>query len=544
MKAIKYKYLSIAVILGAFVSMTSCLGDLDTIPISESDVVGETVYGKELSAYQSGLAKIYAGFAISGNQGEDNQSDVAGVDGGSQASFLRGLWNLQELASDEAHCCWIGNDAGINDLNNITWNSTNPFIKGFYYRLFYQVNLVNEFLRETTDSKLSGRSMDESNQAEVRIYRNDARFMRALSYYYLLDMFRNVPFVTEESVVGKEPPLQIMAKDLFNYIETELLEIESGNLLNSFVGYDSKNYGRVTKAAVWTLLSRLYLNAAIYIGEDKYTESLTYSNKVLAVGYQLEPVYVDLFKADNEKSKEIIFPIRYEGSDTQTWGGMTFLLCSTVPSSMQSEINAQGAWQGNRARTSLTGLFTKIATSNKDTRYDMFYPELATHTAIIDPTSYTDGVPVVKYWNINKDGSFPASSIAYTDFPLFRLSEVYLNYAEAVVRGGSGGDATKALSLINELRGRAYGGETGFTITSADLTLNFLLDERGREFFFEGQRRTDLIRFGKYTGSAYIWPWKGGSFDGRSTDNKFAVYPIPIDDIYSNSNLTQNEGYN
>lgn len=543
MKTIKYKYLAIAVILGAFVSMTSCTGDLDTVPISESDVVGETVYGKDLSAYQSGLAKIYAGLAISGNRAVDDQADVAGVDAGSQASFLRGLWNLQELSSDEAHCCWIGNDAGVNDLNNITWNSTNPFIKGFYYRLFYQVNLANEFLRETTEGKLSSRGMDESTKATVLVYRNDARFMRALAYYYLLDMFRNVPFTTEESTVGKEAPPQILAKDLYAYIESELTEIESG-LLEPFVGYDSQNYGRVTKAAAWALLSRLYLNAEIYIGEKKYTESLTYSNKVLNVGYQLEPVYVDLFKADNGSSKEMIFPVRYEGADTQTWGGMTFLICSAVPSSMKGTINAQDAWQGNRAKTSLDDLFAKISSSDKDTRYDMFYPELATNIEIIDPTSYGDGIPVVKYWNINKDGSVPASNLPFTDFPLFRLGEIYLNYAEAVVRGGSGGDTAKALSLINELRSRAYNGETGYSITSSSLTLDFLLDERGREFFFEGQRRTDLIRFGKYTGSTYIWPWKGGSSDGRSTDSKYAVFPIPIDDINSNPNLTQNEGYN
>ena len=355
MKLLKYKLMGVAVLALCALAITSCTDDLNTLPIDPNEVVGETMYGKEIGAYKSGLAKIYAGLAISGNKGGDDESDVAGVDGGSQASFLRGLWNLQELPTDEAHCCW--GDIGINDFNTLAWNSTNVFVKGLYYRLYYQINLANEYLRETTDDKLASRGADESVRSDVRVFREDARFMRALAYYYLLDMFRNVPFVTEESTVGKNAAPQIMAKELFAYVEKELTECQDG-LLDPFVGYDSKNYGRVTKAAAWALLSRLYLNAETYIGEKKYTESLTYSNKVLGVGYELEAKYADIFKADNGKSKEMIFPIRYEGVETQTWGGMTFLLCSTVPSALQADINAQGAWQGNRARVSLQGTFT------------------------------------------------------------------------------------------------------------------------------------------------------------------------------------------
>lgn len=540
MKA-KYKFLAIIMLFGSYI-FTSCTGDLDTVPLDSDEAVADLVYGSELGAYKSGLAKIYAGFTISGNKGGDDQSDVAGVDGGSQASFLRGLWNLQQLPSDEAHCCWITNDVGIDDFNNLTWNSSNVFIKGFYYRLYYQINLANEYLRETTDDKLSGRGVSSSDMAQIQVFRNDARFMRALSYYYLLDMFRNVPFVTEESQVGKEAPNQIMANDLYAYVESELLACEGG-LLDPFVGYDSKNYGRVTKAAAWSLLSRLYLNAQIYIGEAKYTESITYSNKVIAVGYQLEPIYADMFKADNGYSKEMIFPIRYEGEGTQTWGGMTFLLCSMVPSSMQSDINAQGAWQGNRALLSLQATFTKERASDKDSRYSMLYPDLAENLNIADPTAYGNGIPVVKYSNVNKDGSLPPSNIAYTDFPLFRLGEIYLNYAEAVLRGGSGGSRTTALTYINDLRKRGYNNDASATISDSNLTLDFILDERSREFFFEGQRRTDLVRFDKLVSGSYIWQWKGGTLSGSGVDKKFNIFPIPSDDIGSNPNLVQNEGY-
>lgn len=541
MKLLKYKLMGVAVLALCALAITSCTDDLNTLPIDPNEVVGETMYGKEIGAYKSGLAKIYAGLAISGNKGGDDESDVAGVDGGSQASFLRGLWNLQELPTDEAHCCW--GDIGINDFNTLAWNSTNVFVKGLYYRLYYQINLANEYLRETTDDKLASRGADESVRSDVRVFREDARFMRALAYYYLLDMFRNVPFVTEESTVGKNAAPQIMAKELFAYVEKELTECQDG-LLDPFVGYDSKNYGRVTKAAAWALLSRLYLNAETYIGEKKYTESLTYSNKVLGVGYELESKYEDIFKADNGKSKEMIFPIRYEGVETQTWGGMTFLLCSTVPSALQGNINAQGAWQGNRARVSLQGTFTKQSNNNKDSRYAMLYPDLADNINIVDPSNYKNGIPVVKFSNVNKDGSLPPSNVVYTDFPLFRLGEIYLNYAEAVLRGGTGGSLSTALTYVNDLRKRAYVNDATAEISQANLTLDFILDERGRELFFEAQRRTDLVRFDKLTTGTYIWQWKGGTFGGTSVDKKFNIYPIPADDMGANPNLTQNEGYN
>jgi len=535
----KYILQTILLQLGILVFFLSCTDDLDTRPLDPDEQVVDVVYGQDLAAYKSGLAKIYAGYAVSGNQGGDAESDVSGVDASSQASFLRGLWNLQTLPTDEALCSWT--DVGIDEFNYMSWNSTNVFIKGMYYRLFYQVNLVNEFLRETTDSKLEGRGVDKETHKEIKVYRADARFMRALAYYYLLDMYRNVPFINEDSKIGKDTPEQIMAPELFTYIESELIACQE-DLLEPFVGFHSKYYGRVTKAAAWTLLSRLYLNAEVYTGIKKYNEAVTYSDKVFSVGYEFHPKYEDVFKADNHNTKEIIFPIRYDGPDTQTWGGMTFLICSTIPSAIRADMNAQAAWQGNRARIALKHTFSKESNHYADTRFKMLRSDLTVEEEISTPTNFKEGIPVVKYVNINSDGSFPSDNMAYTDFPLFRLSEVNLNYAEAVLRGGNG-DKTKALKLVNDIRKRAYGEQNGAIIADTDLTLDFILDERGREFFFEAQRRTDLVRFGKLTSDAYIWTWKGGVATGKAVDKKFNIYPIPADDMGSNPNLVQNEGY-
>lgn len=541
MKTAKYNLLFLSILGLMIAGLSSCLDDLNTIPLDEEELVSEVVFGREIDSYKELLAKIYAGLAISGNSAGDGDPDVAGVDGGSQASFLRGLWNLQQLPTDEAHCAW--NDIGIPDLNYITWSSSNVFIKGFYYRLYYQINLANALLRETEEEVLNNRGVSAIDQAEIKHYRAEARFHRALSYYYLLDMFRNVPFVNEESPVGSTLPPQIMAADLFDYIEKELLESEA-DMMDPFYGYDSSRYGRAHKGANWALLSRLYLNAETYIGVDKYTESLTYSKRIIDQGFTLEPVYANLFTADNDQSREIIFPIRYEGEDTQTWGGMTFLLSAMQPSALQADVNAVGAWQGNRATKALLHTFEKESQHEVDTRFEMLRLDHTDNIDIVDPSLFTDnGIPVVKYYNRNSDGTLPPSSIAYTDFPLFRLGEIYLNYAEAVVRGGSGGDMATAVQLINDLRERAYDGAAGAVINANQLTLDFILDERGREFFYEAQRRTDLIRFGKFTGTTYIWPWKGNVPEGRGVADFYSVYPIPADDIGANENLDQNTGY-
>ncbi len=541
MKTAKYKILLIVAISIMIAGFASCTDDLNTIPLDEKELVSEVVFGNEIKPYQELLAKIYAGLAISGNSGGDGDPDVAGVDGGSQASFLRGLWNLQQLPTDEAHCAW--NDVGIPDLNYNTWTSNNVFIKGFYYRLYYQINLANALLRETTEDILNSRGVSASDQAEIVHYRAEARFHRALAYYYLLDMFRNVPFVNEESPVGSTLPPQIMATDLFDYIEKELLACEA-DMLDPFVGYNSTHYGRAHKAANWSLLSRLYLNAEIYTGVNKYTESITYSKKVIDLSYELEPVYANLFKADNNNSNEIIFPIRYEGEDTQTWGGMTFLLSAMQPSELHDEINAVGAWQGNRATSALLKTFEREYKHETDTRFSMLRLDYTDNVEIVDPSVFNNnGIPVVKYSNRNSDGTLPPSNIAYTDFPLFRLGEIYLNYAEAVLRGGSGGDNATALQLVNNLRKRGYNGDSAATLTAGELDLDYILDERGREFFYEGQRRTDLVRYNKLSGSSYIWPWKGSVSEGRSIGEYLNIFPIPADDIGANENLQQNTGY-
>ncbi len=539
MKTNKIKNSVFVMLLGALLGTTSCVGDLDTLPLDKDDRVSEAVFNNELDAYTQSLAKIYAGLVIGGNKGGDSEQDVVGIDGGSQASFLRVLWNMQELASDMAHCAW--NDPGIPGFNHLSWDSSSPWIKGSYYRLYYQIGLSNAFLRETTEDKLDGRGCTSEVKTKVARYRAEARFMRALMYQYALDLYRNVPFVDENSPIGKDAPDQIMKEDLFKYVEKELLASEEG-LDNPTVGWHD-DYGHANKAAVWAALSRLYLNAKTYVGEDRYTDCITYSKKVINAGYQLEENYGDMFKADNDQSKEMILPCRYEGEETMTWGGMTAFLCwGSVD--FQEETNAKGAWQGVRAKSTLYKLFTNENNSDKDSRRAMLRTEGTTNIEIVNEASFkNNGIPVTKYYNVNKDGSKPASSEAYVDFPLFRLGEIYLNLAEAVLRGGQGATKAEALGYLNDLRKRAYTDKLLAPIGDSEFTLNFMLDERGRELFYEAHRRTDLVRFGKYTSADYVWPWKGGVAEGKAVSDTYAIFPIPSDDIGANTKLKQNDGY-
>lgn len=539
MKTYHIKKSFFLLLTGALLGTTSCVNDLDTQPLDKDELVSNVVFKADINAYTQSLAKIYAGMVIGGNKGGDADQDVKGIDGGSQASFLRVLWNMQELASDMAHCAW--NDPGIPDFNHLSWASSSPWIKGSYYRLAYQINLANAFLRETTDDKLSSRGCNEQVKQTVKEYRAEARFLRALTYMYALDLYRNYPFFDENSTIGSKRPQQIMKDDLYKYVEKELLESEK-SLAAPVVGWN-ENYGHASKAAAWAALSRLYLNAETYVGQKKYTECITYCKKIINAGYELEPKYADMFKADNDHSKEMIFPLRYEGAETMTWGGMTALLC-WGSSQFQEETNAKGGWQGVRAKSSLLKLFTNENEYKKDTRFSMLRLDGTKNVEIVKEGDFKDnGIPVTKFCNLNKNGSKPASNEAYVDFPLFRLGEIYLNLAEAVLRGGTGVTKNVAMNYLNELRKRAYKDKTVAPIDDNNFTLKFLLDERGRELFFEAQRRTDLVRFGKYTSGDYVWPWKGGEPEGKAVNDKYKVFPLPSDDIGSNLNLKQNDGY-
>ena len=840
----KYKF--IWIVVGALFAFTSCINDLDTLPLDKDVTTSASVY-EDPDAYIQVLAKLYAGLAVSGQQGPSGNNDLSGLDEGF-GQYLRAYWYAQEVPTDDALLGW--NDGNLRDYWEMDWGSNNEFISNMYYRIFYQISLCNEFIRETTTDKMNERGIDAAKQEEIMGFRAEARFLRALSYYHALDMFANVPFVTEDDAVGSFFPEQIARADLFDYVESELLDIEG-----SLPAPRTNEYARADQAAVWMLLSKLYLNAEVYIGTPKYTETVTYTKKVIDAGYTLDAEYRTLFLADNNLSNEVIFPIAFDGINTQTWGGTTFIIHASVGGTMNvSDFGITEPWSGLRTMKTFVGKFynleslksakmpmksvvispkvkknvvdypviyapggyqvasgysdgdwspdvaPQLASVNSDNNYEGYIyfandnseykftagpnwdlnwgdddadgtlnenganiiapttgmykinvnlndttftsvktdwgiigsatpngwdsdtnmefdadtrtwsvivdltagevkfrandgwdinfgddggdgileygggniqiaesgryrfvlnlgtpdytytvekydtpdqwaiigsatpngwddpdtnmeyneedglwslmldlnagefkfrandswtlnlgdngldgtleqdganipiaepgkyliildPENMTYTLdayidsramfyfdgqnldIADPFEFTDGWAVTKFKNITRNGT-PGSHVTYTDtdFPMFRLADAYLMYAEAVLRGGSGGDMGTAVQYINMLRERAYGNQNG-DITQSDLTLDFILDERARELYWECHRRTDLIRFGKFTSGDYVWQWKGAVQDGKGIDDKYNLFPIPAADVVANINLVQNPGY-
>jgi hypothetical protein len=292
------------------------------------------------------------------------------------------------------------------------------------------------------------------------------------------------------------------------------------------------------------LLARLYLNAEVYAGTAKYTECLTYCNKVISSAYTLEPDYSHLFLADNNTTNEIIFPICFDGIHTKTWGGTTFLVNAEVGGTMSpAAFGIAGGWGGLRTTSKFVDKFSDI-TGATDSRA-MFYTSGQTKE-ITDILQFTNGYAITKWKNVTSTGAAGSDGThPDTDFPVFRLADAYLMYAEAVVRGGTGGTLANALTYVNLVRERAYGDTSGDLASTTDVTLDFILDERARELYWECTRRTDLIRFGRFSKSTYLWPWKGGVAAGKSLENfDYDLFPIPATDIGANPNLVQNNGYN
>ena len=501
--------------------ISSCTGNLNTNPIDKNVVTSANAY-KTPQDFKLVLAKLYAGYATTGQQGPAGEPDIQGIDEGF-SSYIRQYFVSQEIPTDEVVVAW--NDPGLPQFNYQSWSSSNDFVMGMYDRIYYEIAMTNEFIRNA----------ENNSNTQVQEYMAEARFLRALSYWHALDMFGgNVPFVTEKDGVGAYLPKPTTSDSLFNYIESELLAIQ-----DILPAPHQNEYGRADQGAAWALLSRLYLKSEVYTGQKKYTECITYAKKIIDSGaYSLDPSYQHLFQADNNTAKGVIFSINFDGTHTQTYGGTNYIIHAAVGGNMDpNAFGIDGGWGGNR----VTPQFVSIFDQQNDSRA-MFFKDGQTED-IKDVHDFTNGYAVTKWTNMTSGGQ-TGSNPAYadTDFPMFRLADVYLMYAEAVVRGGNGGSISTALNRVNAIRERAYGNNSG-DITQNQLTLDFILNERGRELYWEGYRRTDLIRFGKYTGSSYLWSWKGNSEQGSATDAHYRIFPIPSSDIIANPNLKQNPGY-
>jgi hypothetical protein len=353
-----------------------------------------------------------------------------------------------------------------------------------------------------------------------------------------MDLFGNPPFVTEESLIGGANPPQIQRAQLYAYVISELNAIEP-----AMPAPKANEYGRADKAAVWSLLARVYLNAGVYTNgaENKFTDAATFAKRVIDAGYGLVPMYPNLMRADNHiDNNEFIWTINYDGARTQGFGGTTFLVHASIGGNMNaSDFGVDAGWGGLRTTSAFVNKFPDPS-GNSDKRAQFFTNGQTLEIQSI-PT-FSNGFAITKYRNRTKAGA-PGSNLLFVDIdiPVFRLPEMYLIYAEAVVRGGVG-DINLARTYINNMRQRAFGNTTG-NVAVIDITLDFILDERARELYWEGHRRTDLIRYNRFVEGTYLWPWKGGVASGTAVSAHRKIFPIPSADINANRNLIQNPQY-
>ncbi len=390
-----YKFtLAVLFLLGV---TASCTKDLDVEPIDPNSKTANNVFnGPE--DYKAALAKLYASFILTGQQGPAGNPDISGIDEGF-SSYLRVYFNAQELSTDEAVMAW--NDNTIKDYHWMTWTASDVFNSALYNRVFYTISVSNEFIRQT------------QGKTEYATFEAEARFIRALAYFHAMDLFGNVPFVTEDDAPGTFYPEQIDRVSLFSYVESELLAIQDK------LGAPRFEYGRADQGACWALLAKLYLNAEVYTGTPRYDDAITYSKKVIGAGYTLAPQYKNNFCADNNTSPEIIFSINSDGANTQTYGGTTFIVHAAVGGDMvASDFGIGSGWGGIRTTKALVYKFDPDAVKAAQAPKTSIPFRMRAYPVIYVPGAHQGWDPATapQLASVNSDGTY----------------EGYVNFKEAL----------------------------------------------------------------------------------------------------------------
>jgi hypothetical protein len=533
------KYIFIYILALATV-FQSCTNDLNVVS-EDDDVLSSDVLFSTPDGYKKAFAGVYGNLTLTGVEGPD-KSSLEGVDAGT-SQFTRCLLYLQDLTTDELVWSYEA-DGGTAELQRNIWTPSNPIILGMFSRTMVSVAYANEFLRQSTPEKLRSRGItDPATLTEIDLYRKEVRVLRAYAYYNMMDLFGKAPMYTENDPINFAGP-EFNRKQLFDFVESELKAV-----LPELKAARTNVYGRLDQSMARMILAKIYLNAQVYIQTNRYDDCVKMCNEIITSGYTLKPNYLDNFKADNNTSEEIIFAIQSDGATSQNWGAATVLTNGQI-----------GAWENNGADFGIGGWSGALrirkefaqkfdgAKFSQDTRNTIGTgvqgnPAKQRTIDIADIGVKTQGYILSKYSNKTSEGvNGVSSTYADTDFPLFRLADVYLMYAEATLRGGNG-STTQALGYVNDLRERANNNTAVGNIVLSDLTLDFIIDERARELHWEAHRRQDLIRFGKFTGGSYNWAWKGNASKGISISSHLNVFPIPDGSLGANKNLTQNAGY-
>ncbi len=554
------KYL--AAVAGAMLCFTSCVNDLDTLPLNEWDVTSETAYGADEDGYIQGLAKLYNSIST------HELFDISGVDGGA-TSTIRAFWVCQEATTDACKVGW-GNDAWVRAMNTNTWtDAENEAVYGVFFRSLQSISWANEYLRQTASSKLSDRGVSAELAAKIESFRAEARFIRAYYYWMAMDVFGAVPFSTEDSAFGSEAPAQAPAADIYNFVVSELEALAADD---SAMPAAQSNYPRADKGSALGLLARVYLNAETYAGVAAYAEAKATCERIFKLGYKLSPVYSDLFRGDNGQNPdargEFLFQVDYDSHKTESYGGTAFLTLAAAAATDVTDAcrpnGVNGGWGGIRCTQQFAekyfdvkypdftkGSYEEGSYQVEDNRGKFFYlkDRLGEITNAEELYLFQYGWSCFKFNNIPHDkteeefrDAAAAEAYADIDFPVVRLGEIYLIYAEACVRLGQNvSDAQAKMDLLAERTGVAA---VTLPASWSNAARDLFVAERARELMWEAHRRTDLIRYGLFCSNDYLWPFKGGeTYAGQSFPEYKKLFAIPASQITANPALKNPEGY-
>lgn len=500
----------LVMILAMMSSLAACT-DLDVVP--DSLLTDETIY-KQKSEFLNGLSGVNATLGV-----------------WSEVVFKTGV-AADDMIMPARGADWKGD---LQEVHTHEWTADNGELNGIYVGVSKIISVANSYIDAIDKS-------DFSQDPDILVMRNEARFVRAFAYFLMIDYFGNVPLVTSSVYDAMNPPQQNTRAELYNFVESELK-----NLSTELP--EEAEYGRYDKYVAKTLLAKLYLNAEVYLGEGhaKWQEVVTLTSDIMSHSrYGLENNFKDVFKWDNYNSKEIIFALICDSQNTYPenisylfslndmrekygsfaagWGGSA-ALPSLIHSYDANDVRLQAFLFGPQVDAKGEPLMAQD--DSGVTRQLEFYVDFTSDDPV-NNADHWDGARGVKYLMDGIGGTMVERGLN-NDMPILRYADVMMMRAEALFRLDA--NDSEALSLVNQVRTR-----NGYNPITAlpELTEDILLAERGREFAWEGWRRNDQIRFGTW-GDA--WDYKEESEEFRE------LFPIPQIQLDSNPNLKQNNGY-
>lgn len=580
----------------ATTGLVSCVNDLEQLPKDPSTMTSGA-FKDNPKQYIAGLAAdCYAGMAFSSLKGP-GETDIDCPDAG-MSTYNRVMFMANEFPTDE--CAWIYfSDAGVEDMVKSTWSKDNAVVQLIYSRLYTHIAICNDFIRNMRRNLGNwGISPDAALQGEIDQFVREARFLRAFSYYNVIDCFGRAAVAWDDVDYGAIPPQAESRQALFEKVVADLEDV-----LATWPADHTPVYGRAGRDAVEALLCRFYLNAEVFTEgavSDGWQKCWQHAQNIIGRHTDgmdnsgLVEDYLSLFAGNNDRympgrsgyPNEILFGIPYNSMDGQSYGGTGFIINASTTNTLDDKTNslpdptdatkyaANLAWTGlssswgcMHARQQFSEKFNFVNGLADDYRASLWLTENA-HWNITNDNAgkLNDGYAAIKFSNIPADasGRMTIGSTKWdgdleirhliapdgyqlvadypdTDLPVIRLAEVYLMAAECTLHGA--GSRSEGLKYVNLLRKRARVAAW----SDPDLSEENILDERARELYWENVRRTDLVRMGKFTGSEYVWNWKNASNPGSAMRGKHMdVYPIPqavVASYPADKPYIQNPGY-